>query len=432
MSDSSVVKPGLSLAVTAPPAAPATDFLATKALVPTARRELIAFDMLDGATQKSVLAQAQEQLPALLANNQELLAFGNSVLKPLNDLIDRMTKEITPIEIPQLSKYMSDLNTGMRKLRLKYDMSDPKVAKWVHDSLNGVHQFIGKTRTLIDVLLEDARNIYQQLDYVKAQVATKEFQMAKNVQLCDALYAQNEDELVKIVVVIATMEKIRDLALQRASDIQVDPNNPADRTKGEQKRVISEFAQNMNLKVAEFKNRLFIGWATSPQLTNYRTLNLSTAVRLDLLINVTLPSVKFAIEQWELAIQMQQAAQMIQQIDEFSNQVMATAAAAGAQLSVYIADVTQTPSLDPGTIAAMAKSIEDQASALATAYQKGIERRRASDAAILDAQRVIANAQKTVSDATLNTALDRAADAQKYTTDENGKIAALVQGVPTQ
>jgi len=281
-------------------------------------------------------------------------------------------------------------------------------------------------------LLEDARNIYQQLDYVKAQVATKEFEMAKNVQLCDVLYAQNEEELIKIVVVIATMEKIRALALQRAGDIQVDPNNPADRTKGEQKRVISEFAQNMNLKIAEFKNRLFIGWATSPQLTNYRTLNLSTAVRLDLLINVTLPSVKFAIEQWELAIQMQQAAQMIRQIDEFSNQVLATAAAAGAQIAVYVADVTQTPSLDPGTIASMAKSIEDQAAALAAAYQKGIERRRASDAAILDAQRVIANAQKTVSDATLNTALERAVEAQKYTTDENGKIATLVQGVPAQ
>ena len=63
--------------------------------------------------------------------------------------------------------------------------------------------------------------------------------MAKNVQLCDVLYAQNEEELIKIVVVIATMEKIRALALQRAGDIQVDPNNPADRTKGEQKRVIS-------------------------------------------------------------------------------------------------------------------------------------------------------------------------------------------------
>jgi uncharacterized protein YaaN involved in tellurite resistance len=432
MTEQPIVKPGLSLAVTTPPAAPATEFLGAKAAVPTARKELIAFDMLDGATQKSVLAQAQQDFPTLMANNQALLAFGNNALKPLNDLIDRITKEITPVEIPQLTKYMSDLNTGMRKMRLKYDMSDPKVAKWVHDSVNGVHEFFGRTRTLIDVLLEDARNIYQQLDYVKAQVATKEFQMAKNIQICDVLYAQNEQELINIVVVIASMEKIRDLALQRAGDIQVDPNNPADRTKGEQKRVISEFAQNMNLKVAEFKNRLFIGWATSPQLTNYRTLNLSTAVRLDLLINVTLPSVKFAIEQWELAIQMQQAAQMIQQIDEFSNQVMAAAAAAGAQIGVYVADVTQTPSLDPATITAMAKSIEDQASALATAYQKGIERRRASDAAILDAQRVIANAQKTVSDATLNTALTKAAEAQNYTTDETGKIIALTQGVPTQ
>jgi uncharacterized protein YaaN involved in tellurite resistance len=432
MSDSAISKPGLSLAVTTPPTAPATEFLAAKALVPVARKELIAFDMLDGATQKGVLTQAQEEFPTLLANNQVLLAYGNGALKPLNDLIDRMSKEIKPIEIPQLTKYMGDLNSGMRKMRLKYDMSDPKVAKWVQDSLGGVREFFGKTRTIIDILLEDARNIYQQLDYVKAQVATKEFEMAKNVQLCDVLYAQNEEELIKIVVVIATMEKIRALALQRAGDIQVDPNNPADRTKGEQKRVISEFAQNMNLKIAEFKNRLFIGWATSPQLTNYRTLNLSTAVRLDLLINVTLPSVKFAIEQWELAIQMQQAAQMIRQIDEFSNQVLATAAAAGAQIAVYVADVTQTPSLDPGTIASMAKSIEDQAAALAAAYQKGIERRRASDAAILDAQRVIANAQKTVSDATLNTALERAIEAQKYTTDENGKITALAQGVPTQ
>ena len=153
MSDSAISKPGLSIAVTTPPTAPATEFLAAKAMVPVARKELIAFDMLDGATQKGVVTQAQEEFPTLLANNQVLLAYGNGALKPLNDLIDRMSKEIKPIEIPQLTKYMGDFNSWMRKMRLKYDMSDPKVAKWVQDSLSGVREFFGKTRTIIDILL---------------------------------------------------------------------------------------------------------------------------------------------------------------------------------------------------------------------------------------------------------------------------------------
>jgi predicted GTPase len=122
---------------------------------------------------------------------------------------------------------------------------------------------------------------------------------------------------------------------------------------------------------------------------------------------------------------------LIRMTDEFSNEVMATAAAAGASVATFVADVTQTPSLAPATISAMAASIDNQATAIAQAYTNGIARRKESDAAIQAAQKVIANAQTKVSQAVLNDVVNKAQDAESSTTAEHAQIVALASGVPS-
>lgn len=418
-------KPGLSIEVTPPPVGPATLALSDASKTAEGRQGLVCYDLLDGKSQALADQDAAKDYPTLFSNNQALLSYGNSTLAPLNALIDTLSRDIKPVDIPQLTPLMNGLNSQMRKLKFKYDVSDPKVAKWIHDSLDGVKVFGLKTRSLLDTLLSDAKNVYQQLDTVKATVYGREMDAARNVGLLDQFYRQNEKEVLAVIYSIAVMEQIATLAKKDASALKPDPNNPADHDLVERQRNLTEFATNMNLKIAEFKNRLFLGWATGPQLTNQRTLNLSLAVRLDLLINVTLPSVKFCIEQWEIAIQEQQMGELIKITDDFTNQVMTTAAAAGATIATFVADVTQTPSLSPSTISAMATSIDNQATAIAQAYTDGIARRKESDAAILAAQKVIANSQAKVSQSVLNDLVGKAQEAQQLSLTEHAQTVAL-------
>ncbi|MGC1378477.1 MAG: hypothetical protein WA821_19755 [Anaerolineales bacterium] len=424
-------KPGLSIAVTTPPTGPATEALSEVAKTPESRQALVCFNLLDGKTQQLAANNAAKDLPDLLANNQALLAYGNNALAPMNALIDAAQKQVRPVEIPELNGLMSDLGKQVRSVGQKYDLSNPKVAKWVHDSLENVKRFGFGAKSIFEELLYDAKNIYQKLDTVKSIIYPKEMDAVQNVGLLDQFYQQNEKEILAVIYTVAVMEQIRDLAKTEAGKLNPNPNTPADHDLVEKQRNLTEFANNMNLKIAEFDNRLFLGWANGPQLTNSRTLNLSLAVRLNLLTNVTLYSVKFCIEQWEIALQEQQMAQLIKITDQFANEVMQTAAKAGAGIAAFAVDVTQTPSLSPETISMMAASIAAQADATAKSYNDGFARQLAANSAMLDGQKVIANSQLKVSQAVLNGLITKAQAAQESSATEQTQVLALASGVQT-
>ena len=424
-------KPGLSIEVTPPPSGPASAALSEVAQTPEARQTLVCFNLLDGRTQQLAVTAAAKDLPNLLANNQALLSYGNNALAPLNALIDAAQKQVRPVEIPELNGLMSDLGKQVRSVGQKYDMGNPKVVKWVHDSLENVKKLGFATKSIFDELLYDAKNIYQKLDTVKSIVYPREMDAVRNVGLLDEFYNQNEKEILAVIYTVAVMEQIRDLAKAEAGKINPDPNKPADHDLVEKQRNLTEFANNLNLKIAEFDNRLFLGWANGPQLTNSRTLNLSLAVRLNLLTNVTLYSVKFCIEQWEIALQEQQMAQLIKVTDQFANDVMQTAAKAGAGIAAFAVDITQTPSLSPQTISMMAASIAAQADATAKSYNDGFARQLAANSAMLEGQKVIANSQIKVSQAVLNGLLTKAQAAQESAVTEQSQVLALASGTPT-
>lgn len=427
-------KPGLSIDVTEAPTGPAHEAVAAAAQTPEGREALVCYDLLDGKAQGKAEKEAEGMFPQLFESTELLKTFGNEVLEPLNKLVDDSARDVPPVEIPQLTGLMTTLHSDMKKLSGKYDMANPKVMKWLHDSLEGVKGaggWFGAGKSIFEELLFDAKNLYQKLDTVKATVYPKELAATKNVGLLDNFYHVNEKEILALIYKIAVMEQIQTLATNAAKNIKADANKTADHDQVEQKRLLTEFANNMALKIAEFKNRLFLGWANGPQLTNKRTLNLSLAIRLNMITNVSLPSVKFAVEQWEIALQEQQMAHLIELTDTFDNAVMQEAAKAGAEIAAYIADVTQTPSLRPETIKMIADSIAAQADATAKAYLTGLERRKASDDAIVKGQRVIANSQMKVSDTFLNQMMNSASKATEASTAEQNELLALAKKVPT-
>ena len=52
------------------------------------------------------------------------------------------------------------------------------------------------------------------------------------------------------------------------------------------------------MRTGEFKQRLFVAWATSPQVRNIRTISYGLGQRLGLLITLTIPVFKLTVVQW--------------------------------------------------------------------------------------------------------------------------------------
>jgi uncharacterized protein YaaN involved in tellurite resistance len=380
-----------------PPQGEGDSYLNQVATTPATREQFSCKALLSGESLEQAQSYAQQLYPQMLNNTQITLEFGKDAISGMNTLIDRLLKEVGQVDIPQLTSVMHNLNNEMRKIRGKYDISDSRVREKLENWGKGIGRFFGQARSLIEVLMEDATHVEQQLDKVKAALAGKEQQLTRNIGLYDQLYKTNEEEIMKVIGAIAVMELVRGLAEEEAGAIRVDPNNQADRDKSERKRLLTDFISNMEVKITEYKNRLFVGWTTSPQVSNMRSLDLGLAQKLDLLMNLTIPVMKGTIVQWRLMIQAQQGAQMERVVAQSANEWLTAYANAGAQVVPLIAQAVQTPSLTPATIAAMAQSVENQAQAIIDAYAQGKQDRAEVDDAIVKARRVISVASDTLS-----------------------------------
>ncbi len=391
--------PGASETISVPPApqGEADLFFKQTAATPATRESFSCKSLLTGENLEHAQVYAQRLYPQMLNNTQVMMEFGRDAVAGMNQLIDTLLKEVGPVDIPELTAIMRNLNNEMRKVRGKYDVSDSRARERLENWGKGLGRFFGQAKSLIAALMEDAMSIEQQLDKVKATLVGKEQQILRNVGMYDQLYRANEQEIMNVIRAIAIMELVRDLAQEEAASIVADPNNQAERNKTERKRLLADFIQNLEIKITEYKNRLFVGWTTSPQVTNMRSLDVGLAQKLDLLMNLTIPVMKGTIVQWRMMIQAQQGAQMERVVAEAANEWLTAYTNAGAQAVPLIASAVQTPSLTPQTITAMAASVEQQTQAIIDAYDQGREKRAASDDAIVKAARVISAATNKIS-----------------------------------
>lgn len=362
-------------------------------------RTLSCLELLSPAQQEQARALAVQQYPRLLADTQALATFGDQAMAGVNSQVNRIFKEVGPVEIPELTAIMKEINDRMRSFRDKYDPTLTRRTRELferfQDAVRGIFQ---AGRDLVEMLFEEARSVEQQLDRIAGQLAVKQRELKRNVVLCDELYAANEASIAQLVGVIAVMESVLDEALKAQSAITVDPSDPGSRDAQERRAQVTEFIMALQTRINEFQQRLFVAWSTSPQIRNIRTLNYGIGQRLALLVNLTIPTMKLTIAQWGLLLQAQQAAQMQQAVQEGANEVLQAYAASSGQAVPAIARQMQTPTLRPETIMDVAGSLEAQATGIEEAVRYGQEARTEVVAAILVAQTAMASSSKHLDD----------------------------------
>ena len=354
-----------------------------------------------GDTRVAAEAEAAKLFDEMLANTQVFMIYGTSALEGVNSLVDRLLNEVEPTKIPELQKLMEDLNDGMRDIRYKYDVSDPKVRDKFEKWKGGIWRFIGKSKSLVEMLMEDVTSIESQLDKIGKRLRDRQYQLQKNVVYYDALYEENEKEILKVIYAIGVMELIRDLAIERARAIPVGDASLGDRG-GEEQASLVEFSSNMEAKIAEYKGRLFVAWATSPQVRMMRTLNVGLAMRINELLCVTIPTMRATILEWRLLMQTKDAAEMSKLVQDASNDWLKAYAAAGAAVVPMVAELVQTPTLLPQTVEAMAASILTQSEGIVRAMELGDQRRAELDKSMLAAKDVLDSSSRAITEAVVD------------------------------
>lgn len=387
---------GATLQVPPTPTSPADPFLSQYAQSQQTRQQLVCKDLLDPQSLERAQQYARQLYPQMLSNTQIMMTFGSDSVAGMNALITRLLREVEPVNIPQLTEIMRRLNDEMRKIRTKYDVSNDKTREKLEKWARGIGGFFGRVKSLLEVLREDAMKIEEQIDRVKKELAGSEHQIMRNVGFYDQLYVKNEEEIQSVIAAIAVMEILCDMAIEEGQSIVIAPG-VSDHQKEERKRNLAHFAHNMEIKIAEYKNRLFVGWTTSPQVTNMRDLDVALAQKLDLLMNLTIPVMLGTILQWRMMIQSMQGAQLEQEVARTANEWLMAYAQAGDQAVPLIASAIETPTLNPTTISAMAAAVERQSQAILDAYEQGKQQRAENDDAMVKARQIISAATNEIS-----------------------------------
>ena len=180
--------------------------------------------MLTPAQQEQARAMAVQQLPAMLADTDKLATFGDPALTAVNAQVNRIFNEVGPVQIPELTTIMHEINDRMRAFRHHYDPADPRVRETFDRFMDAVRGVFQKGRDMVEMLFEEARSVEQQLDRIAGQLSAKQRELKRNVVLCDELYKSNEASISQLVGVIAVMEAILEQAQMKADGIVVDPN----------------------------------------------------------------------------------------------------------------------------------------------------------------------------------------------------------------
>lgn len=371
--------------------------LAVSAASAQGRQALECKSLLLGETLVRANREAADLLPKMLSNTEVLMQYGESSLEGVNSLIDKLLHDVEPVKIPEVKKMMSNLNREMRGIKRKYDVSDPKVKEKYDNWKGGMLGFIHSGRSLLDLLMDDVKSIEKQLDSVEKDLDDRAYQMRRNVSYYDSLYEQNEAEIVQVIYVIGVMELIRDLAAKAAGSITDEDSS--DPRHGERKAKIAELAANMELRISDYKARLFVAWATAPQVRTMRALNVSLALRLNSMIKIGIPTMKGTILQWRVMIESQDAGKVMDAVGETVNDQLTNFFGAAGQIVPMIADTVNAPMLKPETVFAMADSILAQANGIVQAMQAGADQRAELDSAMVKSKQVIDSAANTVSDA---------------------------------
>jgi len=329
--------------------------------------------MLSKAQADQARSAATQLFPKMLNNTDVLAEFGNQAVDAVNMQVNRIFRELGPVEIPELTVIMRQINDQMRDFRSKYDPTIPQVREAFDRFMDSVRGVFRRGRDIVERLFAEARTVEQQLDRIAGQLTEKQHELKRNVVLCDELYKANEKSISQLVGAIAVMEAVRDQAVETMKTIVIDPADPDKRDKEELRNRIADF----------------VAWSTSPQVRNTRSLHYGLGQRLALMVNLTIPTMKLTIAQWGLLLQAQQAAQMQEAVAEGANEVLQAYAQASGRAAGEIARTIQTPTLKPETIIEVATSLDQQAEGMIEALKYGTQARQEVVNALIAAQHSI-------------------------------------------
>ena len=227
-------------------------------------------------------------------------------------------------------------------------------------------------------------------------------QLARNAAFCVELYNENDNEISKLFYVIGVMELILEEAKREASQIpQGVPGDMSD-PNAEKRGEYADLIRQMEVKIGEYKSRLFVAWASAPQLRMMRAMDVDMAMKMHMLVQSALPTTKLVLVQWRMLLQAAENAKVGEAVQDFSNDMIQGYFEAAATQMPMIAQSVQRQTITPETISSVVDSLTQMIDGIGQAYVEGQQKRQLMDQTMISAQAQLGNLRGRVDDTVIN------------------------------
>ncbi|HEP1888794.1 TPA: toxic anion resistance protein [Streptococcus pyogenes] len=354
------------------------------------------FEKLSADQQTAITAKAPALVDTFLADQNALLDFGQSAVEGVNATVNHILTEQKKLQIPQVDDLLKSTNRELNGFIAKYKDATPVD---LDKKPNFLQKLFKQSRDTLQEFYFDSQNIEQKMDSMAAAVVKQEDTLARNIVSAELLIEDNTKSIEHLVGVIAFIEASQKEASQRAAALQKDLKTKDSATPDYQIKAdllarTTEVINTLEQQHTEYLSRLYVAWATTPQMRNLVKVSSDMRQKLGMLRRNTIPTMKLSIAQLGMMQQSVKSGMAADAIVNANNAALQMLAETSKEAIPALEQSAQNPTLSMKSVTSLAESLVAQNNGIIAAIDHGRKERAQLESAIIRSAETINDSVK--------------------------------------
>ncbi|ESA52449.1 TPA: toxic anion resistance protein [Streptococcus pyogenes] len=354
------------------------------------------FEKLSADQQTAITAKAPALVDTFLADQNALLDFGQSAVEGVNATVNHILAEQKKLQIPQVDDLLKSTNRELNGFIAKYKDATPVD---LDKKPNFLQKLFKQSRDTLQEFYFDSQNIEQKMDSMAAAVVKQEDTLARNIVSAELLIEDNTKSIEHLVGVIAFIEASQKEANQRAAALQKDLKTKDSATPDYQIKAdllarTTEVINTLEQQHTEYLSRLYVAWATTPQMRNLVKVSSDMRQKLGMLRRNTIPTMKLSIAQLGMMQQSVKSGMTADAIVNANNAALQMLAETSKEAIPALEQSAQNPTLSMKSVTSLAESLVAQNNGIIAAIDHGRKERAQLESAIIRSAETINDSVK--------------------------------------
>lgn len=354
------------------------------------------FEKLSADQQTAITAKAPALVDTFLADQNALLDFGQSAVEGVNATVNHILAEQKKLQIPQVDDLLKSTNRELNGFIAKYKDATPAD---LEKKPNLIQKLFKQSRDTLQEFYFDSQNIEQKMDGMAAAVVKQEDTLARNIVSAELLIEDNTKSIENLVGVIAFIEASQKEATTRALTLQqklatLDSATPEYQVQTDLLARTTEVINTLEQQHTEYLSRLYVAWATTPQMRNLVKVSSDMRQKLGMLRRNTIPTMKLSIAQLGMMQQSVKSGITADAIVNANNAALQMLAKTSKEAIPALERSAQNPTMSIKSVTTLAESLVAQHNGIIAAIDQGRKERAQLESVIVKSAETINDSVK--------------------------------------